>query len=259
MSNQAFDLIRAKLVEPFHPSDIEWKPQAVTKDGAKAMAIAYADPRAYMNRLDDVCGGDWSVTYTPWGDRIVCHLTIMGITRSSTGEGDAQSERSEIAGTAAEGQAFKRACVMFGLGRYLYNLPSSWVEFDKDSKQFTPQGKAKLEGLIVQHYRRAIGEAQSKTSRTPEPETNKLDAEIAAILPTETATVREVEPGWEARWKTFDAVGLELYGPQWSQVARHNAERISDGRETDPKRLTVAQLDKMILGMRQLKAKRQPA
>ena len=99
----------------------------------------------------------------------------------------------------------------------------------------------------------------SKAQRTPEPAMQQLDAEIAAILPTETATVREVEPGWEARWKTFDAVGLELYGPQWSQVARHNAERISDGRETDPKRLTVAQLDKMILGMRQLKAKRQPA
>ena len=71
----------------------------------------------YQNRLDEVCGLAWSVTYTPWGERVICHLTINGITRSSTGEADSNAEKSEIAGTAAEAQAFKRACSMFGLGR----------------------------------------------------------------------------------------------------------------------------------------------
>lgn len=144
--------ILQELKRPFHPSAIEWKPQATTKDGSKAMAAAYADLRAYQNRLDEVCGMDWSVTYTPWGDRIVCHVTIKGVTRSSSGEGDKQSEKSEIAGTAAEAQAFKRACAMFGLGRYLYEFPTSWVEFD--GKTFTESGKKKLDQMVAQHYQR---------------------------------------------------------------------------------------------------------
>ena len=95
---------------PFHPSQVEWKPGATNKDKTRCIAMAYADLRAYQNRLDEVCGLDWAVTYTPWGDRIVCHLTIQGVTRSSVGEADAQSEKSEIAGTAAEAQAFQ--CMM---------------------------------------------------------------------------------------------------------------------------------------------------
>ncbi len=181
---------------------------------------------------------DWSVTFTPWGERIVCHLTIAGVTRSSTGEGDSQSERSEIAGTAAEGQAFKRACTMFGLGRYLYDMPSVWVEFDKESKQFTAQGKAKLESAIVAHYRRSLnGQPEQQVQAKTEP----------------------AQPD-EAKMKEFNALGLELYGQQqWEQVARHNAERISGGKETDCGRLTVEDIDKLIVGMRKLQQRRTTA
>jgi hypothetical protein len=36
--------------------------------------------------------------------------------------------------TAAEAQAFKRAGSCFGLGRYLYNLPETWVPLDGQGK-----------------------------------------------------------------------------------------------------------------------------
>ena len=117
MSNDNMNQILVELSKPFHPSRITWRPGALTGKKDKALALAYADLRAYQNRLDEVCGMDWSVSYTPWSDRIICHLTLQGITRSSTGEPDSDSERSEIAGTTAEAQAFKRACAMFGLGR----------------------------------------------------------------------------------------------------------------------------------------------
>lgn len=152
MSNEILDKLRL----PFHPAQVEWKPGSLNGDKTRALAIAYADVRAYQNRLDEVCGLGWSVTYTPWGDRIVCHVTIDGVTRSSTGEGDSQSERSEIAGTAAEAQAFKRACAMFGLGRYLYNLPTLWVEFEAGSKAFSERARARLDMIVNQHYRRVM-------------------------------------------------------------------------------------------------------
>src|SRR3954470_11401670 len=142
------------LRKPFNPSHVTWRPGAVKGD--RALALAYADLRAYMNRLDEVCGSDWSVAYEPWGDdRIICRLTILGVTRSSTGETTNEAERSEIGGTVAEAQAFKRASAMFGLGRYLYNLPTGWADYDPTTKRFTEKAKAKLMGILAQHYRRA--------------------------------------------------------------------------------------------------------
>lgn len=186
--------ILAELRQPFHPSHITWKPQAISKDKTKAMACAYGDLRAYQNRLDEVCGLDWSVTYTPWGEtKVVCHLTINGVTRSSTGESDSQSERSEIGGTAAEAQAFKRAAAMFGLGRYLYDFPTTWVEYDEASRGFKEQAKAKLEGLVVQHYRRYMEQAKQNNSSTTDNKQSSVEQEIEKII-----------GGWQ---KPSDAMG----------------------------------------------------
>lgn len=217
----------AQLARPFHPSVIEWKPGAATKDGTKAIAMPYADLRAYQNRLDEVCGLDWSVTYTPWGDRIVCHLTINGVTRSSVGEADSQSEKSEIAGTAAEAQAFKRAAAMFGLGRYLYGLPIMWVEYNKEQRRFTEEGLGRLSGAIYQHYKRSLS-----------------DGEAVEVDPLRVQ---------------FDQLGKELYGDQWAVVARKNAERISEGKAVSPESLTSEQIQKLIQGMKSLLAKRAEA
>lgn len=142
-----------ELKKPFHPSQVTWKPGDLTWDKSKAVAHPHADCLAYHNRLDEVCGMEWSVTYTPWDKRVVCHLTINGVTRSSSGE-DNEFDN-------AEATAFKRACAMFGLGRYLIAIPTVWVEYDATTKQFTDKAKAKLEGIVVQHYRRTIEEAQS--------------------------------------------------------------------------------------------------
>lgn len=146
--------VAEELRKPFRPSQVYWKPGSLNEDRTRALALAYADLRAYQNRLDEVCGMDWSVTYTPWGDRIVCHLTICNVTRSSTGESSSLAERAEAGGCSAEAQAFRRACAMFGLGRYLYNLPSMWVEYDPQSRSFTERAKARLDMVVGQHYKR---------------------------------------------------------------------------------------------------------
>lgn len=150
--------ILEELKKPFHPSRITWKPGSIKGDKTKAMALAYADLRAYQDRLDEICGMDWAVTYTPCGDKLICHVTINGITRSSTGEPTAEAERNEIDGTVTEAQAMKRACAQWGLGRYLYDLPTMWVEWDNEHKRFTDQGKARLTGMIAQHYDRYLKE-----------------------------------------------------------------------------------------------------
>lgn len=245
--------ILSELRKPFHPSAISWRPGAVNGDQTRALGLAYADLRAYQNRLDEACGMDWSVTYTPWGDRVICHLTIAGVTRSSTGESDAQSERSEIAGTATEAQAFKRACAMFGLGRYLYNLPSIWVEYSREHRYFSEKGKQRLEQIIWQHYRNGA----TSTAEAPAGEQASQEGQNGAEH-RQQPVASQSNPV-DALRAQFEEIGAKLYGEQWTQVRRHNSERISEGATADPAHLNTEQLQRLIDGMKALQRKRTQA
>lgn len=68
---------------------------------------------------------------------VICRLTIFGLgAHSGTGEGWADDENAL---TSADAQAFKRACVSFGLGRYFYDLPQTWVDLDEhDRPRWSP-------------------------------------------------------------------------------------------------------------------------
>ena len=80
--------LAAQLRAPFDWNVIEVRPGSVRKDGTAALALAYADPRVYEERLDEVVGPEnWSVEFTPWGDHtLICRLMIGGVTKCSTGE-----------------------------------------------------------------------------------------------------------------------------------------------------------------------------
>ncbi|MBX2997115.1 MAG: hypothetical protein KF893_01295 [Caldilineaceae bacterium] len=237
------DLLNA-LSQPFHPAHITWKPGALTKEKNRALALAYADLRAYMQRLDEVCGLGWSVTYRPWGDRIICELTIDGVTRSSTGEPDSQSEKSEIGGTAAEAQAFKRACAMFGMGRYLYTLPSVWAEYDAEKKQFSDQGKARLNEIVVQHYRRHMAAALEDGSIT-----NGNGHHPPAVKP-ESVNAKSAE---------LEALAKLYYEETWESELRRLVKYISEGRTDAYTQLQDAEADKLIDGLTKKLQSRTPA
>jgi len=147
------------LEEPFDAREIKWRVTNTTADRRRGQVIAYADPRAYTDRLNalfTVCG--WTREYTIQviqnferkergnGEGIIsgkivvtCKLTINGL-GSHAGLGEEWAD-NENAGTSAEAQAFKRACSCFGLGRYLYDLGGNWVDLDERRQ---PLSKPKL-------------------------------------------------------------------------------------------------------------------
>lgn len=114
----------------FEPSAIHWRAQTVTERNGKhsALALAYLDARNVMERLDEVCGpANWQDRYeeTPKG-RIICTLSICidGYwVNKSDGAGDTDVEGDK----GALSDALKRAAVKWGIGRYLYALPTIWV------------------------------------------------------------------------------------------------------------------------------------
>jgi hypothetical protein len=137
--------LSVRLAEPFAASAVLWRAGSVSRDKQRAQALAYAEPRIYEDRLNEVLGPDWSCRFMSWGEqRLICELTVRyqdedgevrEITRTSSGEFDSGDRVAQ--GTAAEAQAFKRACSKFGLGRYLYDLPMMWVAYDESSRRLT--------------------------------------------------------------------------------------------------------------------------
>jgi hypothetical protein len=129
----------ADLSAEFPQGAIHWRAQSVTKDGDKAMALAYIDARNVMERLDEVCGpAGWTDSYmeTPKG-RLICTLSILvdGVWISkSDGAGDTDVEGDK----GAISDALKRAAVKWGIGRYLYDMPTPWVpceSYEKNGKR----------------------------------------------------------------------------------------------------------------------------
>lgn len=89
----------------------------------------YVDARAVQRRLDDVVGPmNWSFTYEvlhaeQGGVVIKGCLSVFGILKCDAGEHWRASDRDKIeVFKAAVSDAFKRAAVQFGIGRYLYEL-----------------------------------------------------------------------------------------------------------------------------------------
>lgn len=140
--------VMVHLSKPFEPEDVSWKPQATTKDNTRALAIAYADPRAYQDRLNEVVPGDWSDEYEVYegGTVVLCKLTVCGVTRCDIGEAPAVDQNTACSALA---QAFKRAATKFGLGRYLYSLESQWVDYDAKHKRITEAGERRLRNALV--------------------------------------------------------------------------------------------------------------
>lgn len=124
------DIINA-LKQPFDPGLIHWRVGATTADKSKGIALAYINARDVMKRLDEVMGLDWQCRY-PYEGCCEIGLRLNGewLWRSNgAGETDIEGEKGRYS------DAFKRAAVLWGVGRYLYYLPNVWVEL-------TPQGKS---------------------------------------------------------------------------------------------------------------------
>jgi hypothetical protein len=100
----------------------------------KGIALAYVNARDVMKRLDDVCGDNWQVEYPFAGCcRIGIKIDNEWLWRSNgAGETDVEGEKGQFS------DAFKRAAVLWGVGRYLYYLDNIWCDVDKYKKIANP-------------------------------------------------------------------------------------------------------------------------
>ncbi len=142
-AQELFDVLSA----PFPVGMIEWRVGSTNKEKTKCLPLCYIDARAVMDRLDTMCGPDgWQCNYSPGvNGSIICNIGIhtpAGWLWKADGAGatDVEGEKGALS------DAFKRAAVRWGVGRYLYDLKAKWVEL-KDGKYISDETRKMLDEL----------------------------------------------------------------------------------------------------------------
>ena len=142
--------IFARLATPFDPSEVDWRVGHTNAEKTKGMALAYIDARAVMHRLDEVLSpAGWSCEYPHAATKTVCRISLK-IDGEWIGKEDGAGDSEYEAEKGALSDAFKRAAVRWGVGRYLYDFATPWVPVEARGKSFiiTAEGKRTLEAFL---------------------------------------------------------------------------------------------------------------
>jgi hypothetical protein len=151
------------LSAPFPVEEVSWRVGPTNEKSRSAdqplrgQPLCYIDTRAVMDRLDSVCGPDgWQNHYTPgMGTSIVCNIGIM-IAGDWIWKGDGAGATDMEAEKGALSDAFKRAAVRWGVGRYLYEIKAPWITLEQRGKSsFIPEdAQTRLNALYTEHARK---------------------------------------------------------------------------------------------------------
>ena len=131
--------ILKKLKSPFPYEDIDWKVQVTNKDKTRGMAVPYLDSRAIQKRLDDAVGAmNWTNEFMLWQDKSqICGIGLYDAERGAwvmKYDGAENTDIEPVKGGLSD--SFKRAAVLWGIGRYLYDMESIWVEIEPSGKSY---------------------------------------------------------------------------------------------------------------------------
>jgi hypothetical protein len=105
----------------------KWRVQSFSKHKPQATCVAYIDSRDVQDVLDKHC--IWSDRYYSVNGMLFCEITIYadGIEYKRS---DAGSESNVEAQKGQSSDAFKRAAVKFGIGRFLYSKKMVYLKAD---------------------------------------------------------------------------------------------------------------------------------
>lgn len=120
----------------FNPS-YHWKVQTANEKGCTC--VCFMDARDVQDVLDTAVGpANWQVTYPLRNGQTICALSIFTngqwVTKEDTGtDSDIEPEKGRVS------DAFKRAAVAWGIGRFMYRLPVVRVKSTKNNRgKFVP-------------------------------------------------------------------------------------------------------------------------
>ncbi len=146
----------------------KWKTQTASQYGCQC--VAYIDARDVQNILDEAVGKmNWRTSYTRIGHQLFCTISIYDkdkqewVSKTDTGtESMTEKEKGEVS------DAFKRAGVCWGIGRFLYSMKIQKVDSIKNTRgKFEPAFNGKKIWDLTKHINSLPG-GYTPAQKTPE-------------------------------------------------------------------------------------------
>lgn len=218
--------LTAKLSAPFAPARVSWRVGSTTQDKGKGMALAYIDSRDVQDRLDQVCGpAGWQCRYPHAEQKTVCEIGIKigdeWIWKADgAGDSDVEAEKGALS------DAFKRAAVKWGIGRYLYDVESPWVEITQRGRSYVIAEKehARLQKILA-GSKAAVAAPEPKPADETKAPSNDRTMTKEQARPEYDRLVKEMKqiqtPHELAQWGARTKAILDAMPPDW-QISLRN-------------------------------------
>ncbi len=159
-----------KLVDLKKDLQYKWKPQECKQYGATM--VAYIDSRIVQDLLDEVCGQDkWQDRYHDVKGNVYCEIGIK-CGEDWVWKGDCGSESNFEKEKGESSDAFKRAAVKWGIGRFLYSLGIVKLKAEQHTnKKYYPaddNGKILWDKAKLNEYcNKRVGKPAPKPAQPP--------------------------------------------------------------------------------------------
>lgn len=161
----------------------KWRVQGRNKAKDKVQITAYIDARQVQDILDQYCEHGWSNSFYEIAGGIFCKLIIHGpigetYIRSDAGsriESDSTDQMFDQGFKAAASDAFKRAAVQFGVGRFLYDQPKMWLPCNEKGQPVDERGQVIWELSEYMAKQKAGKTASVKATATATPSVPQAD------------------------------------------------------------------------------------
>jgi hypothetical protein len=153
----------------------KWRVQSFSKKKPVATVVAYIDSRNASDILNECAVYGWSDEYYEVGGNTYCKVGIVMPDGSILWKSDCGVESNQDKEKGQASDAFKRACVKWGIGRFLYNLGMEYVtasEVKKDNNWPYPideQGKQIWDLTEYINNRRSGSVKNTKPHSSPSP------------------------------------------------------------------------------------------
>lgn len=192
MNNEEIQKI---LSAPFPYENIEWRVQNTNSDKTRGMAVAYITSRAIQKRLDEAVGPyNWKTEYKPWHTinskpSQICGLSIFDEAKKewiTKWDGAENTDIESVKGGISD--AFKRAAVLWGIGRYLYSIDSVWVEIEPCGKSYKIK-ESEQKRLDKQYFASFQKPSDKAPTVKKEEQTPQFDYVVKSVEIKRTSTV----------------------------------------------------------------------
>lgn len=113
----------------------KWRVQSFSKNKPSATVVAYIDARDASDLLNEFATYGWSDEYYEVSGNTYCKVGVVMPDGTMQWRSDCGVESNQDAEKGQASDAFKRACVKWGIGRFLYSLGIEYVNANEVKTQ----------------------------------------------------------------------------------------------------------------------------